>query len=96
MKNIGIDNKSFMDFMEGLEIDFPQIEEDEKKEEKILYQYCTRSFLSGSDIAKIPNIVQVEKNVITKFITELIFITNVELTDSVKKRFGLRRSYKLL
>jgi hypothetical protein len=26
----------------------------------------------------------------------LIFITNVELTDSVKKRFGLRRSYKLL
>ena len=90
MKNLGIDNESFLNFMDGLEIDLPNT--DNKIE---TYQYTTRSFLCNSDIKKIPFVVTTYTNKISNFITEIIFITSQELTESTKKRYGLRRSYKL-
>lgn len=93
MKNLGIDNESFLNFMEGLEIDLHNIKKEETKENT--FQYTTRSFLCNSDVKKIPFIVSQKTNKISKFITELIFTTSQELTENIKRKYGLRRSYKL-
>lgn len=96
MKNIGIDNESFMNFMEGLEIDFPTKLSDEEEQKETTFQYATRSFITSQDIKKIPYVTKYATNKISKFITEIIFVTSQELTENTKKKYGLRRSYKLL
>ena len=85
-------DENFLNFMGTLE-ESPIFEEEIKQE---VFQYTTRSYLCESDIKKIPNVIKINTNKISKYITELIFTTTEELTENIKKEYGLRRSYKLL
>lgn len=94
-----MNNNYFDELIESLEIDSSKknltVIENKESNETNLFQYTTRSFLCDSDIKKIPYI-SIYKNVITKFITELIFVCDKELTENMRKKYGLRRSFKLL
>lgn len=88
-----MNNNYFDNLIESLAVDSPLTEIEQTNE--TTYQYSTRSYLAGSDIKKIPNVIEIKKNKITNFITELIFVCDKELTESCKKKYGLRRSFKL-
>lgn len=87
-------DEDFLNFMESLETEKGKVHEKDVLIET--FQYTTRSFLCKTDINKIPNVLDIKINKISKFITEIIFTCRYELNENTKKKFGLRRSYKLL